>query len=176
MNEDSRERRRLVVELPEGVDAAVAPWLWAMEDGRALTLEYLADVDDATLDRSGPDGATIATLLFHIAAIEADWLYEEILVQPCPPDVAAVLNHDVRDDAGRLRGVGGEPLAVHLRRLAVVRAALRQSLTTMDAADFHRVRALPAYDVTPAWVLHHLLQHEAEHRGTIAGLASRTGA
>ncbi len=38
----------------------------------------------------------------------------------------------------------------------------------MSLDDFRRARNLERYDVTPAWVVHHLLQHEAEHRGEIA--------
>jgi hypothetical protein len=40
----------------------------------------------------------------------------------------------------------------------------------MTAEDLHRVRTLPQYDVSPAWVLHHLSQHEAEHRGEIESI------
>lgn len=40
----------------------------------------------------------------------------------------------------------------------------------MSVADFHTVRVCERYDVSPAWVLHHLLQHEAEHRSHIAWL------
>jgi hypothetical protein len=29
---------------------------------------------------------------------------------------------------------------------------------------------MPGYDVTPEWVLHPLLQHEAEHRGQISDM------
>jgi uncharacterized damage-inducible protein DinB len=36
------------------------------------------------------------------------------------------------------------------------------------------VRSLAEYDVTPEWVLHHMMQHEAEHRGQIGAL--RAGA
>jgi uncharacterized damage-inducible protein DinB len=32
------------------------------------------------------------------------------------------------------------------------------------------VRVLPEYDVAPGFVLHHLMQHEAEHRGEIGML------
>jgi uncharacterized damage-inducible protein DinB len=32
---------------------------------------------------------------------------------------------------------------------------------------------LPPYDVTPEWVLHHLMQHEAEHRSQIGALRAR---
>jgi hypothetical protein len=30
----------------------------------------------------------------------------------------------------------------------------------MSADDFHAPRVRERYDVSPAWVLHHLLQHE----------------
>ncbi len=36
--------------------------------------------------------------------------------------------------------------------------------------DLRRVRRREAYDVSTAWLLHHLLQHEAEHRAQIAWL------
>jgi hypothetical protein len=37
----------------------------------------------------------------------------------------------------------------------------------MDLIEFRRLRSLPRYDVSPEWVLHHLAQHEAEHRSQI---------
>jgi uncharacterized damage-inducible protein DinB len=168
-----RERRRLVVEPPAGVAPEVGPWLWALEDCRQLTLEELASVGDPDVDRPGADGTSIGTLLYHLAMIEADWLYEEILVQPWPPTIVALFPHRTRDSEGRLTRVTGEPLAAHLHRLAAVRSELRATLGAISAAEWHRVRELPSYDVTPGWVAHHLLQHEAEHRGAIAALAGR---
>jgi uncharacterized damage-inducible protein DinB len=32
------------------------------------------------------------------------------------------------------------------------------------------VHTLADYETTPEWVLHHLMQHEAEHRGQIGEL------
>jgi hypothetical protein len=43
----------------------------------------------------------------------------------------------------------------------------------MTNEDFHRARARSGYDVTPAWVLYHLLMHEAEHRSHIAWVRDR---
>ena len=40
--------------------------------------------------------------------------------------------------------------------------------TCSQLKDKLRVRSLPDYDVTPEWVLNHLVQHEAEHRAEIA--------
>ena len=44
----------------------------------------------------------------------------------------------------------------------------------MDLTDFRRARALALYDVTPEWVLHHLCQHEAEHRSQLGRLIEGT--
>lgn len=57
-----------------------------------------------------------------------------------------------------------------------MRSRLLATFGAMTLADFRRPRALPSYDVTPEWVMHHLLQHEAEHRaeiGIVRALADR---
>jgi uncharacterized damage-inducible protein DinB len=51
-----------------------------------------------------------------------------------------------------------------------VRGLVLEVYQQMTLEDFRRVRSLPNYDVTPEWVLHHLMQHEAEHRGQIGTL------
>ena len=43
----------------------------------------------------------------------------------------------------------------------------------MSLSEFRRVRHLETYNVTPQWVVHYLLQHEAQHRGQIAILRYR---
>ena len=110
----------------------------------------------------------IGTLLYHIAVIEADWLSVEVREEAdYPPELMALFPYDVRDAARRLTLVTGVDLAAHLARLDAVRAQFMATFAAMSLADFTRIRALPQYDVTPQWVVHHLLQHEAEHRGEI---------
>ena len=36
--------------------------------------------------------------------------------------------------------------------------------------EFRRVRSFKDYQVTPEWVIHHLMQHEAEQRGEITSI------
>jgi uncharacterized damage-inducible protein DinB len=160
-------REQLVIEPVPTADPTVGRWLGALQDARQITLEWLAGIDPRAIDFTRDDENTIGTLLYHIAAIEADWLYVEVLEQPFPPDVIDIFPHDVRETDGRLTPVPGLTLGEHLERLDAVREYLLTAFLDMSLTDFQRPHQLPNYDVTPEWVLHHLMQHEAEHRGQI---------
>ncbi|HEY8599386.1 MAG TPA: DinB family protein [Thermomicrobiales bacterium] len=154
---------------PPASEPIIGDWLAALEEARGRTKAALTGIDQATLDWQPPrDGNGIGTLLYHIAAIEADWLSVEVREEPdYPPELVALFPHEVREATGRLTVVTGLDLAAHLARLDAVRAQLLGTFSAMSLADFTRIRVLPQYDVTPQWVVHHLLQHEAEHRGEI---------
>lgn len=69
-----------------------------------------------------------------------------------------------------LSRVDGQSLDEHRARLAGVRRFTLERLMPMTNEDFHRIRSFEHYDAAPDWVLHHILQHEAEHRSQIAWL------
>jgi hypothetical protein len=161
--------RELLTLEPMARDPEVGRWLAAMEDCRRDTLRELAGVTDAMLDvvPSGSDNS-VATLLYHVALVEADWLLADIFLLDDARSVEpALLPFVDRDREGHLTAVSGESLAEHVVRLAAIRAILLERLHTMPATDFHQPRRRDAYDVTPNWVVHHLLQHEAEHRSEL---------
>jgi uncharacterized damage-inducible protein DinB len=163
-----RVRKLLLLEpLPgyaPGIDRALA----AFEDSRQRTKEALGDLPRAVLDWTPSSWQnSIGSLLYHIAAIEMDWLFAEILEEEFPEQILALFPYPVRDDNGRLTVVAGLSLADHLARMDALRAIFLEALRNMSPEEFVRARSLEPYDVTPAWVLHHLLQHEAEHRGHI---------
>ena len=165
------ERERLVLD-PVADDPEVGRWLAALEDGRRDTLRELDHVIPEMVDWR-PDAPinSIGTLLYHIGLIEADWVATEILELPAYPDeLQAVLPWRDRDDDGRLWRVDGLPLSTHLDRLTTIRSWVLRELRGMANDDFHRIRSFDRYDVAPDWVLHHVLQHEAEHRSHIAWL------
>lgn len=167
-------RERLVVTPVVAAEPEIARWLWALEDTRALTRERLAGIDGELLDWLPSDGVnSIGTLLYHIAIIEADWLYAEVLEQEFPLEVAALFPYDVRDSERNLTAITGRSLVEHDTLLDAVRALLLAAFQFMTLEDFRRTRSLPNYDVTPEWVLHHLIQHEAEHRGELGDLRRR---
>jgi uncharacterized damage-inducible protein DinB len=168
-------KERLALEFPEAGSPEVGRWLAALQDCRRRTAEVLSAVSNADLERPAVVGMnSIGSLLYHVALIEADWLFAEILEgrEPVPEQL---FPFDVREEGGRLTPVTGMSLTDHLDRLATVRSIVLDELRAMDSGEFHRIRSLPQYDVAPDWVLHHLMQHEAEHRAQIAELMAAAG-
>lgn len=142
--------------------------LWRIEAARGRLLESLDTLDEAMLDwKLNQEANSIGSLLYHIALIELDWLFVEVLERPFPPHLTTLFPKDVRDGDGRLSHIAGHPLPYYLERLTAVRQALLQAFATMTLDDFRRLRTFDPYDVSPEWVLFHLTQHDTEHRGHI---------
>ena len=154
-----------IADVPE-----VGRWLSAMEDARRDTLREFEGVPDEAMDWELDELTnTLGTLLYHVALVEDDWLFADTLEAPDHPRRRMdLLPFPDRVEGDRLTPVTGFTLEEHLQRLAIVRSILLEFFTPMTLEDFHRLRAGERFDVSPAWVLHHLLQHEAEHRSQIA--------
>jgi uncharacterized damage-inducible protein DinB len=165
---ESRKQQHIIHPLPSD-NSDVGRWLWAFEDTRQRTKRTLDGVDGTVLDWVAPKtGLSIGTLLYHIAAIEIDWLYTDVLEgKPFPNTLEHLFSDDARDERGRLTLVMGETLEHHLQRLDAVRAHFLEVFRRISVDEFRRPRTFDDYVVTPEWVIHHLMQHEAEHRGQI---------
>ncbi len=158
---------RILNPLP-GCEPEIGYALAALEDTRRRTLNIVADLSQTTLDWPPPfERNSIGTLLYHIPAIEASYLYIDTLNQPFLPEIDALFPHPVRDAHGLLYHIEAVTLEDHLNRMAAVRARLIEAFCALTLEDFHRPRAVEDYTITPHYVLYHLCQHEAEHRGHI---------
>lgn len=153
---------REVLELAGGDE--ISHWLAALTDARDRTLALVGRLSDPHLDRGEPN--TIGSTLYHLAAIEADWLYDDMRGEPDEIPMH-LFPFDVREEGGLLTPISDMSLSEHLNRLATIRRALVDYVSTLDAESFQRPLSRADYDVAPAYVLHHLLQHEAEHRAEI---------
>jgi uncharacterized damage-inducible protein DinB len=159
-----------------GYSPRIALLLAMTEECRGRTLRLIGDLDPTKIDTpTAWNGNTAGALLYHIAAIELDWLYAEMMVEDFPEEAAEWFPHDVREEGGRLSPVTGEPLERHLARLAWVRDRMREELTTLTDDDLDAVRVSGDMTVTPEWVFHHLMQHEAEHRGQLGEIMASRG-
>ena len=170
MSESSKEQ--LVIQPLEGYHPQIGWAMWMLEDARARTKRALRNLNPAHLDVANEEGGhTIGTLLYHIAAIEMDWLYVEVLEKGRFHEIwDEEFPYEVRDENGKLTLVTGLSWENHWNRLDKVRSHMLETFKDMTIEDFHRPRICDDYDVSPDWVLHHLCQHEAEHRGELIAL------
>jgi uncharacterized damage-inducible protein DinB len=163
-----------IVERSDVYAPQIGVWAWALEDTRRRTMKILDGLTQAALDWVPPEGGnSIGVILYHLVAIELSYLYEDILERGWAPELAPLLPYDVRDEEGQLTAVCGENLQTHLHRLEQSRALLLSALQGMTAAEWQRPREIEGSPITPEWALHHLIQHEAEHRGQIGELRRR---
>ncbi len=168
------EKRQNTITPHPSKEPEIGHWLGAFQDARQRTLEQLEGLIEPVIDWLPPDEeSSIGAVLYHMALIEADWLYTEVLEQQPPPQVEALFPYNHRDAQGHLTQLQGFDLAHYLSLLETVRSLVLDVYQQMGLTDFRRPRSLEAYDVTPEWVLHHLMQHEAEHRSQIGSLRYR---
>jgi hypothetical protein len=164
----------------EGPDPEIGRWLAALQDVRhRYTLRVVRDLDPRLIDWRGPDGQdnAIGSLLYHIAGVEMGWLWGEVLGHAAwPTEVRQLFGaHDPADE-GRFIHVSGLPLADHLERLERTRAIFQREMARISIDDWRRLRLDPqeqAYEVTPEWVVFHLVEHEAAHAGQISAIKAR---
>lgn len=159
-------------------DSEIGRWILALNDTRARTRRELKSVPDSLVDAKPPNGgsSSIGSILYHLAIIEADWLFDDILGTQETDWPSDLFPKDVREDGRHLSDFEGEALNDHLARLDKVREMLLDTIRNMSPDELHRTRERKSYHVSPAWVLHHLMQHEAEHRSQIGSVREALGA
>ncbi|MFD9628217.1 DinB family protein [Peribacillus muralis] len=161
------KKRELTITALPGYEPEIGRWLWCLEDVRRTLITELTGVSQTILDTKTDGRQTIGSLLYHIALVEADWLYEEVLVAEWDPEILALFPLDSRSEDGALTHIEGQTMEEHVDRLNMVRKVFLSTFRSIDLNDWRNPRLLEKYDVTPEWVVYHLLEHESHHRGQI---------
>ncbi|MFK9118024.1 DinB family protein [Peribacillus frigoritolerans] len=167
------ERKALLVSALPGYEEEIGRWLWCLEDVRRTLISELTGISQNILDSKIDERQTIGSMLYHISLIEADWLYEEVLVTEWDSEVSALFPVGGRAEDGSLNHIEGQTLEEHFYRLNKVREVFLSKFRTMDLTDWRKPRVLEKYDVTPEWVVYHLIEHESHHRGQIFQLLKK---
>jgi uncharacterized damage-inducible protein DinB len=160
-------KKALLVSSLTGFEKEIGRWLWCLEDVRQSLLKELKGISQRILDGKIDERQTIGSLLYHIALVEADWLYEEVLCMEWNPEIRTLFPLDSRSEDGSITHIEGQSLEEHIDRLNRVREVFLSHFQTMDLVDWRKPRELEEYDVTPEWVVYHLIEHESHHRGQI---------
>lgn len=154
----------------------VGLWLAILNDSRDRLLYALRSIREVDLDAKAPIGInTIGTILYHIALTDLNWVYDNMLQQPYPAEIASLFPYPLTDANEHLTCIAGWRLEDYQQRLMVARAKVHDVFKPMSLEYFRellrREQDFGPYEMTPESVLRHLAQHESEHRGEIQLLA-----
>ena len=171
-------RETLAVKPPEGYPPEIGVWLWAMAETRKKTKVYVEGIDQNIVDWAGPEGNenSIGTLLYHLANVEMGWLHFDTLEQP-----ERFPEEDFPFEPfteGRITPVLGISLDDHLARLDRSRAIFLERIKEISLPDWSRLRSPEGedYEVSPTWMVFHLVEHEAGHAAQIGVMKKRARA
>jgi hypothetical protein len=158
------------------------PRTWSMK-GRSLVTGLPAAVEISSIEVQAVDNSeasiaymdwfskagdpTLGSMLYSLAAHEANWLFIGVLKQDFPAELEGLF---VRDQDKLSSWVRGQTFTQHWDRLLAVRYQLHQTYEGMNLEDFRRSRQGARSFCSAEWVLHELCQYEAECRVTMRNL------
>ncbi len=157
------------LEPPSGMEHEVGLLFAQLEETRRRTRELVLGMSTADLDRRAPGYPhSVAAHVFHIAAVEYWWMRHVVLGEGIPADVdrefaAALL------DSPASRELSGRDAGYYLGKLDEVRAHTEAACWKLRDADLDRERTDPrdGARATVRWILCHIADHEAQHRGHV---------
>ena len=165
---------------PEGFRSREAALFFEqLEDQTRILLETVKDITPPELEWQPERGTnTIGMLLAHNAAAEILWT--QLGLQGKKEwDVKSVLGSDVdidgmpiEPDAGPPEHLKGKHLSFYVDLLAKARATFKETAVTLTDADLEKERTRVRDDGTKReytlrWVLYHMHEHYAGHRGQV---------
>jgi len=171
---------RTTFETPPGFQSTyVARIYWQMEAQRTLLLESVKGLSPAELEwQPAPGMNTIGMLLAHIAHAENHMVVIGVEgLQDSDTKEAIGISADdegmpLAKNAPPSPALAGKDLAFYMRALELARTHTRRVMEGLTDADLARLIVRKYADdrrreFDVGWMLYHLLEHEAGHRGQI---------
>lgn len=154
-----------------GYPPRVGSYLAQMEDVRRQLKKSVEGLTPEQLSWHPNDKVeSVGTLLLHIAAVELSWIGEDIMRRPMSDDwkIAFPIRFGIPQ-------VKGRPLEYYLSTLDDVRNRTKADLATLVDSDLERI-ITPLDPGDPSsnmqfsleWILYHVIDHEAHHKGQVA--------
>ncbi len=163
--------RRRVLEPAEGVTKGIGFYLTALDEIRKATREEVASLSLEEFNRHVVAGAhSIAALLMHLGEAERWWIEGIVEGKEAAEHYWARKYTDGMLEP-EVFGQKNYSAQFCLGEIDEVREATRRCLSAFNDADLERIfthcNHARTLEVSLRWVLHHLIEHEAEHKGQI---------
>jgi uncharacterized damage-inducible protein DinB len=175
----SKELKRSVLLPATGLSPGVAYYFSAMEEVRGQVRQAVSRLSNEEISTRALAGAhPIGALLLHIGEAEYWWIQCVVAGRTATDEDKLIAHWDVLDDPDSFasKGYSAEYCLDSIDR---IRAMSRDVLSSLDdnALDrLYRYESPKAIrEVSLRWVLHHLIDHEAQHKGQILMLKRLLG-
>ena len=163
-------RRRVLTPHP-GLSTGIGYYLSGMEEVRSQLVAAVKMIPDDLIGKPAFLGAhSIGGLVLHIG--EAEWFWMQMVVsghQLTEEDKTAA-HWDILDDVGRITR-NNFTTEFCLQEAAKVRNQTRDVLFSYNDKDLERTITYERHgkltEHNLRWILHHLIDHEAQHKGQI---------
>ena len=163
-------RRRVLTPHP-GLSTGIGYYLGGMEEVRRQVAVAVKTIPDDLIGKPPFLGAhSIGGLVLHIG--EAEWFWMKMVVsgQQLTDEVKNAPYWDILDDVDRVAR-NGYTAEFCLNEADKIRNLTRDVLFSYNDKDLERIitfeRKGETTEYNLRWVLHHLIDHEAQHKGQI---------
>ena len=163
-------RRRVLTPHP-GLSTGIGYYLSGMEEVRSQLVDAVKTIPDNLIGKPPFLGAhSIGGLVLHIG--EAEWFYMQMVVsgRQLTDEIKNAPYWDILDEVDRVAR-NGYTADFCLQEAEKIRNLTRDVLFTYNDKDLERTIKFERHDkpteYTLRWILHHLIDHEAQHKGQI---------
>ncbi|HXD33451.1 MAG TPA: DinB family protein [Pyrinomonadaceae bacterium] len=185
-NEGGHAGPPLPIQMPEriirpinGFSRDIGYYLAGMEEVRAQLREAVLEISSEDIGRLAiPDAHSIGGLVLHIGEAEWWWMNCVISGREVTQEIATASFWDVLEEPERVsqRGYSAQ---FCLDEIEKIRDQTRALLATFDDNRMDEVFAFErkgkTNELSLRWILHHLIDHEAQHKGQILMLKRLLG-
>jgi uncharacterized damage-inducible protein DinB len=154
-----------------GLSTGIGYYLSGMEEVRRQLVDAVKDIPDNMIGKPAFLGAhSIGGLVLHIG--EAEWFWMQMVVsgRQLTDEIRKAPYWDILDDVDAVAR-NRYTAAFCLQEIEKIRNQTRDVLFSYNDKDLERIITFERPD-KPAehnlrWILHHLIDHEAQHKGQI---------
>ena len=162
-----------------GFSTEIGFYLGGMHEIREQLREVVEEMSDDHIGRPAiSDAHAIGALVLHIGESEWYWMQYVISGQKITDQIRGAAYWDVLKDpkAFSEKGYSAEFCLIEIGK---IREQTHQTLASFKDSDLERIfsieRGGETHDRSLRWILHHLIDHEAQHKGQILMLKRLIG-
>lgn len=170
---------RHVLSPASGVSPAIGFYLSGMAEVREQLREALGGMTDEQIARRAVAGAhSIGALVLHIGEAEWWWIQCNVAGHKLTEEDRRAPHWDVLKDPDAFASKGYSA-DFCLQQIDKIREQTRATLASLGDEDLERIfsfeRRGQTHEQSLRWILHHLIDHEAQHKGQILMLKRLLG-